>query len=139
MTEINRNRAEINRNRERIESSSRRIAESFAELMRDNRVQQAEVDDSRRRIDSLRIDIAGLRDESQEATAIAIALGGLRIPYDKDQAFSMNIGNFRGKNAVSAQGAFRLSADPDVVVDIGAAHGLEYHQTGFKAGITWSW
>ena len=66
-------------------------------------------------------------------------MGGLHVPYDKDGAFSMRVGNFRGESAIAAQGAFRLSADPDVVVDIGAAYGVEYSQTGFKAGITWSW
>lgn len=80
-----------------------------------------------------------LRDETQEATALAIALGGLRIPYDKDNAFSMRLGNFRSGNAIAAAGAFRLSADPNVVLDIGAAWGVEYHQTGVSAGITWSW
>ena len=88
---------------------------------------------------ALRIDLDDLRDESQEAAAIAIALGGLRIPYDKDRAFSMRIGHFRGESAIAAQGAFRLDTDPDVVFNIGAAHGIEYSQTGFTAGITWSW
>ena len=83
--------------------------------------------------------LSDLRDETQEATAIAIALGGLRVPYGKENAFSMRLGNFRSGNAVAAAGAFRLSTDPDVVLDFGAAWGVEYHQTGITAGITWSW
>ena len=111
----------------------------FTELRERIRTQRVEINNNRERIRTLRIDLDNLSDESQEATAIAIALGGLRIPYDKDRAFSMNIGSFRGENAIAAQGAFRLSTDPDVVIDLGAAHGIEYNQTGFKAGITWSW
>ena len=29
--------------------------------------------------------------------------------------------------------------DPDVTVDVGAAYGVHYSQSGFTAGFTWSW
>ena len=90
-------------------------------------------------VESLRADFNQLRSESREATAISLALGGLRVPYDRDGAFSMRFGHFRGESAIAAQAAFRLSSDPDTVVDIGAAHGIEYSQTGFSAGVTFSW
>ena len=91
------------------------------------------------RLEKLRIDLGGLRDRSREGTAMALALGGLRIPYNKDRSFSMRFGQFMGETAIAAQGAFRVSEDPDVTVDVGAAYGVHYSQSGFTAGFTWSW
>ena len=70
---------------------------------------------------------------------MAIALSGLYVPRKRDRSFSMGVANFMGKSAVAAQGAWRVSEEPDVVIDLGAAFGAEYHQTGFRAGITFSW
>lgn len=99
-----------------------------------------------RQIDSLRLSFDELRAESHEGTAIAIALGGMQIPYSKDAAFSLRLGHYRSGFAISAAGAFRLSAgsfflpeDVSTVVDLGIAQGLDYSQTGSTAGITWSW
>ena len=51
----------------------------------------------------------------------------------------MRFGQFMGETAIAAQGAFRVSSDPDVTVDVGAAYGIHYSQSGFTAGFTWSW
>ncbi len=80
-----------------------------------------------------------MHSQSREGTAIALSLGGLRIPIDKDSAFAVRYGQFEGELAFSAQGAFRLSSDPDVAVDVGAAYGVNHRQTGITAGFTWSW
>ncbi len=98
-----------------------------------------QADDNSGRIEKLRIELGGLRDKSREGTAMALALGGLRIPYNKDKSFSMRFGQFMGETAIAAQGAFRVSSDPDVTVDVGAAYGVHYSQSGFTAGFTWSW
>ena len=97
-------------------------------------------------ISSLRLSFDELRSESHEGTAVAVALGGMHIPYSKDSAFSLRLGHYRSGLAISAAGAFRLPAgafrlpeDVSTVVDVGVAHGLEYHQTGSTAGITWGW
>ncbi len=89
-------------------------------------------------IGSLHLSFDELRAESHEATAIAIALGGVRIPRNQQGAFSLRLGNFRSGNALAAAGAFRLPESP-VVIDLGISHGFEYSQTGFAAGVTWSW
>ena len=111
----------------------------FNELREHTRTQQIEINNNRERIHSLHIGLNDLRDESREATAVAIALGNLRIPYEKDRAFSIRIGHFMGENAIAAQGAFRVSKEPDVVIDLGIGQGAKYSQTGVSAGITWAW
>ena len=63
----------------------------------------------------------------------------MRLPYDKDRAFSIRIGTYKGETAIGALGAFRLSTDPDVTLDFGGAFGIEHSQKGVTAGITWSW
>ncbi len=90
-------------------------------------------------LDSLQHSFSRLRSESHEGTAIAIALGGMRLPQDKDRAISLRLGHFRSKSAIAAGGAFRLLEEPNVVLDFGISQGLDYSQTGGSAGITWSW
>ena len=105
-----------------------RINETTRELQRNSE-----------RIDSLQYSFSELHGETQEAAAIAITLGGLRIPHGKDRAVSVRFGNFGSGNAIGALGALRLSEDPDVALDFGFSYGFEYSQTGVTAGLTWSW
>ena len=94
-------------------------------------------------INSLQQSFDGLQAESREGTAIAITLGGMHVPDGRERAITLRLGNFRSGNAIAAGGAFRLPdsqpTGPDVVVDFGISHGLEYSQNGGSVGITWSW
>ncbi len=84
-------------------------------------------------IQSVRGEYADFQNEANEGTAIAIALGGFRIPHDKDNAFSLRFGHFEGQSAVAAQTAIRLFSK--VTFGMGVAHGLEYSQTGYAANL----
>ena len=82
-------------------------------------------------------EIATLRSESQEGTAVAIALGGLRMPANKDNALSLRYGRFENEQAIAAQAGFRLR--DNLTVDFGVSHGFEYSQRGYSAGFVLSW
>ena len=90
-------------------------------------------------IDSLRADFDGLRDESREAGAVAISLGGMVIPDGKGGAFTLRLGHLGGESAISAHAGIRLPSESEITLDFGAAQGLRHSQTGFTAGFTWSW
>lgn len=90
-------------------------------------------------IESLQADFGGLRDESHEAGAVAISLGGMVIPDGRGGAFTMRIGHLRGESAISAHAGIRLPSESDLTVDFGVARGLRHSQTGLTAGFTWSW
>lgn len=95
---------------------------------------------TRQRIESLRHSLNELRSESHQETAIAIALGGVRIPYDNDAAFGVRLGQFRSANAVAATGAFRLPEETGgAVAKVGVAYGFDQPQTRMKVSLTWRW
>jgi len=110
------------------------VDEAFSEVTRHSQ-----------QIRSLELSFNELRTESREETAISIALGGLRIPYNKDRAFGVRVGHYESSNAVAAAGAFRLSKAfllPErfrAEVNIGSAYGFDYSQARVSAGITWRW
>ena len=78
-----------------------------------------------------------LRSENREATAVALALGGMQVPLDRDNAVSMRFGNFEGESALAAAGAFRINENWRA--DFGVAYGLRHNQLGYSGGITFSW
>lgn len=61
------------------------------------------------------------------------------VPDGMGGAFTVRLGHLEGESAISAHAAFRLPAEPELILDFGAAQGLEHSQTGFTAGFTWSW
>ena len=94
--------------------------------------------DNARAIQALHVDFESLRGESREGSAVAIALGGMHvIPDGKGKSLSLRYGYFEGENAVAAGGAFRLHKD--WIVDLGVSYGTRYEQTGFGAGLNFSW
>ena len=88
-------------------------------------------------IQTVRMELETLRGETREGTAIAIALSGVFVPSGKEHAASLRYGHFEGEDAIAAQIALGLSET--VMVDFGAAHGLEYRQAGYSAGFTVAW
>ncbi len=87
-----------------------------------------------------------LRAELHEETAMAIALGGMRIPYNKERAFSVRLGHYRSGNAIASAAAFRLPAGalflPDTIsseVNVGIAYGFDYSQTRLSMSFAWRW
>ena len=80
-----------------------------------------------------------MRGEAYESAAMAFALGGLHIPDGKENILAVRFGHFRGKNAIAAQGAFRLATRLNLAFRLAATHGLSYGQTGVKAEFVLRW
>ena len=97
------------------------------------------IDRHGQRIESLQLSFDELRTESHEGTAIAIALGSMHIPYNRDRAFGLRLGHYRSGDAVALAGAFRLPEKTRAVVDVGIAYGFDYSQTRINASLTWRW
>ena len=88
---------------------------------------------------SLRSSFDALRSESREAAAMAFALSRMHVPDGNNNALTMSLGQFGGEGALAAQSLFRFPGKPDLTVQFGAAHGMQYRQTGFVAGFSLSW
>ncbi len=92
---------------------------------------------NREDIEGLQYQFHRLRGETREATAIAIALGGVDVPIDRDRTVTVQFGHYEGDNAVALGAAFRLNENWQT--EVGASLGLRYKQTGFRAGMTYEW
>ena len=92
-----------------------------------------------RRIESLQLSFDNLRTESHEGAAMAIALGGMRIPDNRDLALGVRLGHYRSADAIAAAGAFRLPETTRAVVRVGVAYGFEQSRTRMSASIVWRW
>ena len=90
-------------------------------------------------IDSLHLLFDGLRSESHEGAAIAIALGSMRIPRDRDRAVGVRLAHYRSGDAIAVSGAFRLPERTRAVVSLGIAYGFEYHQKRMNVRLAWRW
>lgn len=88
---------------------------------------------------SLRASFDALRRESREAAAMAFALGRMHVPDGNNTALTISLGQFGGEGALAAQGLFRFPGEPDLTVQFGATHGMQYKQTGVVAGFSLSW
>jgi len=88
---------------------------------------------------ALRSSFDALRRESREAAAMAFALGRMHIPDGNNNALTLSLGQFGGESALAAQSLFRFPGEPDLTVQFGATHGMQYKQTGFVAGFSLSW
>ena len=80
-----------------------------------------------------------MRAQSHEGTAIAIALGGLHLPYNRDMAFGLRMGHYRSGDAVALAGAFRLPGNTRTVINVGFAYGFDFYQTRLNASLAWQW
>ena len=128
-----------------------------ARLLLDNRVLEGETqaDADARRAQSVGVALAGgvqgntnaalrferrvraLEQELREGTAVAISLGGFRIPNGRKQALSLRFGYFEEGQALSLQYGQYLR--DDLVLELGAGIGLDYQQTGYAAGLIYGW
>ena len=118
--------------RPETDAAAREAAVTGAVIRNDERIAA-----NRRDIEGLRHSFHRLRGETRESTAIAIALGGVDLPIDKDRSVTVQFGNYEGANALALGAGFRLSDGWQV--EFGAAIGLRYNQTGFRAGMTYGW
>ena len=96
-----------------------------------------DIDANRRDIDKLQYRFRDLRNEAREATAIAIALGNIDIPADKERAVSVDLGHFRDASALALGGAVRVKENWQV--NFGAAMGLNREQLGLTTGARYAW
>ena len=118
-------------------------AEQAGALMGSIFLNQRDIAENRQNIEKNRQDIAGLRDEdyrlrnrSREGTALAIALGGIHFPLDKDRSVSLRFGRFEGEEALALGASFRLRENWQI--DFGMGRGLSYRQNGYSAGLSYS-
>ena len=81
--------------------------------------------------------VRALEQELREGTAVAISLGGFRIPNGREQALSLRFGYFEEGTALSAQYGRYLR--DDLVLELGVGIGLDYQQTGYAAGLVYGW
>jgi hypothetical protein len=72
-----------------------------------------------------------------EGTAIAIAMGGTTLPWDKNFAVSANWGTFAGENAAGFSALLRLN--PNWVFNAGVGAGFAHGGVGGRAGLTFAW
>ena len=128
-------------NRETSESESLTLLKYAADPNSDERVRTAAVYGSisanEREIRALNAKYRALRSENREGTAVALALGGIYLPKDKDNAINMRFGHFEGESALAAAGAFRINEN--WWADFGVAYGLRHNQLGYSGGVTFSW
>lgn len=89
---------------------------------------------------SLNQSVASLQNAVQrgfEGTAIAIAMGGTALPWDRNFAFTVNWGTFEGQNAAGFLAQWRLH--PNVVLNAGVGAGFQRSGVGGRAGLTFAW
>lgn len=72
-------------------------------------------------------------DQNTQGIAIAIAMGGLTLPNNKNFAIGANIGFYDGKQAAAASGAFRL--DDTLTLTGGIGVGFDGGPVGGRVGI----
>jgi trimeric autotransporter adhesin len=72
-----------------------------------------------------------------EGTAIAIAMGGTTLPWDKNFAISGNWGTFAGENAAGFSALVR--PNPNWVFNAGVGAGFAHGGVGGRAGLTFAW
>ena len=68
---------------------------------------------------------------------MALALGSLDLPHGARRSMALRYGHFRGKGAVALGAAFKWKKSSRF--DFGVAHGTEHNQTGYSAGVTFTW
>ncbi len=77
-------------------------------------------------------------DQNTQGIAIAIAMGGLALPSDKNFALSANVGFYDSKHAIAAQAAVRLSEH--LTLNGGIGVGMDStRKVGGRIGITAAW
>ena len=81
--------------------------------------------------------VRALEEELQEGSAVAISMGGFRIPNGRERALSLRFGHFEESNALSVQYGQYLR--DNLVLELGFGMGLEYQQTGYAAGLIYGW
>ena len=77
-------------------------------------------------------------DENTQGIAIAIAMGGLTLPANKNMAVSVNGGFYEGKQAVAAQTAIKLTDTFTLNGGVGFGVGGG-SQVGGRVGISAAW
>lgn len=103
----------------------------------DIRKNRADIRQNRESIETLRHQYRNLRGQSREGTALAIALGGIHVPVDKDRSVSLRFGYFESEEALALGASFRL--EENWQIDFGMGHGLRYEQRGYSGGLSYSW
>jgi trimeric autotransporter adhesin len=89
---------------------------------------------------ALNADVAQLQQgigRAYDGTAIAIALGGATLPWDKNFAVSANWGSYEGHNAAGFTALVRLN--PNLVLNAGVGAGFQGNSIGARAGLTYAW
>ena len=83
-------------------------------------------------------DAFGEIDENTQGIAIAIAMGGLALPTDKNFAISATLGIYDNKTAIAAQAALRI--DKTYTLNGGIGFGTDANsKVGGRIGITAAW
>jgi hypothetical protein len=76
-------------------------------------------------------------DAHTEGIAVAMSMGGLTLPTNKKLAIATNVGFYQDKQAVSAQGAYRLS--DSWALSGGVGFGVNEGEIGGRVGIMAAW
>ena len=76
-------------------------------------------------------------DANTEGIAVAMAMGGLTLPSNKKLAIATNVGFYQDKQAVSAQGAYRLS--DSWALSGGVGLGVKEGEIGGRVGVMAAW
>ena len=119
-----------------VERSSALMGSVFLN-QEDIRKNRAGIQENRANIETLQHQYRNLRARSREGTALAIALGGIHVPVDKDRSVSLRFGYFESEEALALGGSFRL--EENWQIDFGMGHGLRYEQRGYSGGLSYSW
>jgi hypothetical protein len=98
----------------------------------------SDIADINARLDAMGGGFAGLSGEirqNREGIAMAMAMDVPYVPADKEFAMSAALGHFGGSSAFGLSGAWRLGADVQLDVGLGATQSYQ----GGRVGVTWAW